>query len=203
MRSPRAATADTVCGTVTVLWPSPQGDRDCDGFADGPSPPASPVNGERYYGTNSNPNIFNGTFPYAGCPATPTLDDETDPYYPYTKATPLIPNAWPVDFNDDQLAGLADANSFGSHFGEHVAVNDPDTRWDLDADGVVGLADVTRMGAFFNKRCTSFLPSAPQASTSRVLACVASFEPRNRRSRHKQPESCGRIWTWRSLGAHG
>jgi hypothetical protein len=72
-----------------------------------------------------------------------------------------LPDAWPPDFNDNQLVNGADVLSFNLAFG-HPATDPPIniggtliplTRFDLNASGLVNGSDVLQMNPFFSKRC--------------------------------------------------
>lgn len=160
-----AYATSTVCGSVSVPWPSPPDDRDCDGFSDGI---------ETWLGSNTNAYIPNGTSPYAVCSETPALNDETAPYVPYTTENPLIPNPWPPDFNDDQRSTLPDATSFGAYFNTHQSHNSPGSRWDLNGDELVSLLDITKLGQFSSANCTSLNQPVPTPSTSRYMSSTVN-----------------------------
>lgn len=72
------AEATSTCGNLSVPWPvaNDGSDRDCDAFAD------------------TFETDYLGTHAYVECAATPTASDE---------ANAGILDAWPFDFNDDQL----------------------------------------------------------------------------------------------------
>jgi lysophospholipase L1-like esterase len=110
-------------------WAWPTGDSDCDGFAD------TVAAGGRA------PESFIGTDPTRACASTPTANDEP------------LPDAWPMDFNDDQLVGLADVSRYSSVFGSHSPGPPYDARFDLNGDGVISLPDVAMFSQFFGKRC--------------------------------------------------
>jgi hypothetical protein len=121
------------CVTVINHWVVPNGDSDCDGYPD--SVPGEPVlarAGESVIGTVAS----------SKCMATPIAFDEP------------LPDAWPPDFNDNQLVNGADILSFNSRFGSSAAVGPPyDARWDLNASGIINVADILQLNPFFGKRC--------------------------------------------------
>jgi hypothetical protein len=119
------------CVTVINHWTVGPGDTDCDGYADtttfAPRAPESAI----------------GTVASSKCSATPAASDEP------------LPDAWPVDFNDNQLVNGADWLSFNSRFGSSAAVGPPyDVRWDLNASGIINGADILQLNPFFGKRCS-------------------------------------------------
>jgi hypothetical protein len=87
---------------------------------------------------------FVGTDPYHACAATPEADDEG------------LPDAWPVDFDDDQRALLGDVTKYAPVYGAHADVpSQPyDVRFDLDGNGLIGLGDITKFAQVFGKTCT-------------------------------------------------
>jgi serine-type D-Ala-D-Ala carboxypeptidase/endopeptidase len=111
-------------------WSIPPGDSDCDGF------PNTVMAGGKA------PESFIGTDPLRHCAATSTPNDEPLPY------------AWPMDFNDDQLDGLADVAIYSSVFGSHSPGPPYSVRFDLNGDGRITLPDVAMFSSFFGKRCT-------------------------------------------------
>jgi CubicO group peptidase (beta-lactamase class C family) len=87
---------------------------------------------ETYVGTNGA----------LACSATLAIGDEP------------LPDAWPVDFNDNQLVNGADILAYNSVFGSSVSVGPPyDVRWDLNASGIINGADILQFNPFFGKRC--------------------------------------------------
>ena len=64
------------------------------------------------------------------------------------------PGAWPPDFNDDHLVGLADVAKYSSVFGAHSPGPPYNARFDLNGDGRIGLGDVALFSSFFGKRCS-------------------------------------------------
>ena len=153
---------------MTVNWPyswDGQYDRDCDGVSD---------QLETTYGINSIADFPNGTTVYGGCSATPTANDETKPTAPWTTANPMIPNAWPFDFNDDQKVTGPDLLSFGPYFGlQGVPPNAPEKRWDIDNDGDISGPDILKFGPFFALSCaTAPAPVAPQPTKSWYMKTI-------------------------------
>ncbi len=92
-------------------------------------------------GFSSAAESFVGTLSLAACPATAAANDES-------------PDAWPVDFNDDQKVDIFDTLSLKPHFG--AVSPDPaySTRHDLDGDGDVDIFDVVAIKPFFGHVCT-------------------------------------------------
>jgi hypothetical protein len=111
------------------VWTVPAGDTDCDGF------PNTVKVGSKAA------ESFIGTDPARHCAATSMHDDEP------------LPDAWPFDFNDDQLAGLADVSKYSSVFGSHSPGPPYAVRFDLNGDGLIGLGDVAQFSSTFGKRC--------------------------------------------------
>jgi hypothetical protein len=92
-----------------------------------------------FTGTNET---FLGTLPANKCAATSTPDDESPP------------NAWPADFNDDQVADLQDVLKFNLVFGS-LAINGPpySARFDFNEDSAIDLQDVLQFNAYFGRSC--------------------------------------------------
>jgi hypothetical protein len=122
------------CVTVVNHWTVPNGDSDCDGFPD------------TVAASGRAPESFIGTDAARKCASTSMPNDEP------------LPDAWPMDFNDDQLVGLVDVSMYSSHFGAHAS-DPPGTipsyaqRFDLNGDGRITLPDVSLFSSFFGKRC--------------------------------------------------
>ena len=112
-------------------WTVPAGDSDCDGYPDT---------------TNASgraSETFVGTDPSRHCASTSTANDEP------------LPDAWPMDFNDDQRANLSDVLSFVPSFNSNVTTPNYDKRHDVTGDGVINLSDVLRFSEVFNKQCSA------------------------------------------------
>ena len=107
----------------------PSGDSDCDGFPD------TAMSG------GMAPELFLGTNMTRRCSSTPGANDEASP------------DNWPVDFNDDQLAGGQDILALAPVFNQHSPGPPYNARFDFNSDGVVGGQDVLKFAPFFNKRC--------------------------------------------------
>lgn len=122
-------------------------DSDCDGYplSEDNCPAVStgwfvPVGDTDCDGFTDTSEMFVQTDETAMCATTAAPNDEG-------------PDAWPVDFNDDQLASLSDVTAFRPVFNT-VGPGPPySARFDLNADGRITLADVTQFGPFFNKSC--------------------------------------------------
>lgn len=83
-----------------------------------------------------------GTDTLDDCPATATANDE-----------PL--DAWPPDFNDDQVADVFDVNILKLAFFTGVGDPDYDPRLDLDTDGFIDIFDVGILNGHFFTSCVS------------------------------------------------
>jgi hypothetical protein len=111
-------------------WNVPANDSDCDGYPDTAAPGLIA------------PESFIGTIATQHCSTTPDIGDE-DP-----------PDAWPPDFNDNQLVNGADWLTFNSRFGSSAAGGPPyDVRWDLNGSGLINGADMLQLNQYFGKRC--------------------------------------------------
>jgi glucose/arabinose dehydrogenase len=64
------------------------------------------------------------------------------------------PDAWPPDFNDDQLVNGSDWLSFNNKFASRPPGPPYDVRWDLNMNGLINGADILHLNAYFAKRCT-------------------------------------------------
>lgn len=118
------------CPTVATPWSVPVGDGDCDGY---PSSVAA---------SGKAPESFIGTLPATKCASTATPNDEP------------LPDAWPPDFDDNQLAGLNDITKFGAVFNA-IGPNPPySSRYDFNGDVKITLTDITQYAPFFNEHCT-------------------------------------------------
>jgi CubicO group peptidase (beta-lactamase class C family) len=82
-----------------------------------------------------------GTDPARLCASTSAPNDEPGS------------DAWPLDFNNDQLAGIGDVTRFSVPFNSHAPGPPYTVRLDFNADGRITIADVTRYSTTFNKRC--------------------------------------------------
>ena len=81
------------------------------------------------------------TDPLMHCAATSQADDESGL------------DGWPLDFNDDQLAGIGDVVRFTAPFNSHAPGPPYTVRQDFNGDGRITIADVVRYSATFNVRC--------------------------------------------------
>jgi uncharacterized repeat protein (TIGR01451 family) len=122
-------------------WISPPGDDDCDGFKSVAGPGGTGEVGSRA------PESFIGTDATKACAATPAANDEP------------LPDAWPMDFNDDQKVDMSDVLHYSSVFkttqggppgpgGGSYAV-----RYDLNGDGKIDMSDILHFVPFFYKSC--------------------------------------------------
>jgi hypothetical protein len=129
------------CVTIVNHWLVPPGDTDCDGYPDtgNTGPQYQFRHGEDYIGTD----------PTLKCMATPGINDET------------TTDAWPPDFNDNQLSNGADWLHYNMALGHPTSdppvvigmTSIPLTRFDLNGSGIVTGADVLQMSPFFGKFC--------------------------------------------------
>jgi lysophospholipase L1-like esterase len=154
------------------------GDSDCDGIADGSdncplvaNPNQANTDGDEYGDACEQPQCvtvinhwvvpagdsdcdgwtdvresFSGTLTNQKCMTTPGTSDEPDP------------DAWPVDFNDDQLSNGQDILKFNPRFGT-VAPGGPGSnqysvRFDLNGDGIINGQDILRFNNYFGKFCS-------------------------------------------------
>jgi hypothetical protein len=126
------------CMTVVNNWTVGEGDSDCDGYADSTF----------FFPRASEQTI--GTLVNRKCSLTPATHDEP------------LPDAWPPDFNDNQIVNAGDVLAFNFVFGQQTTnppVNfagtmTPVSRWDLNGSGLVNLSDVLQLNPFMFKRCT-------------------------------------------------
>jgi lysophospholipase L1-like esterase len=121
------ASTDLVqCG---VMWATPAGDNDCDGFT-------------------ADREMFVGTDAGDACADTAAPNDERGPAF----GEPLSP--WPVDVNDDRKVGLADMLSYIPVYLTMAGDGHYNARYDLNADGKIGVADVLTYIPFYLTTCT-------------------------------------------------
>ena len=127
------------CLTVTNYWVVPNGDSDCDGYPDAAA------------AMNRAPESLVGTDAALKCAATTLRNDEP------------LPDRWPVDIDDNQLANGQDILFYNFVFGQPTTnppVNVPGlgltpvARFDLSGSGLVNGADILQFNAFFGKRCS-------------------------------------------------
>lgn len=126
------------CLTVVNNWTVPEGDADCDGYAD--TTVFFPRASEQTIGTLANQK----------CSLTPATHDEP------------LPDAWPPDFNDNQIVNVGDIVAFNIVFGQQTTnppvtfagTSTPVARWDLNGSGLVNVSDVLQLNPFMFKRCT-------------------------------------------------
>jgi hypothetical protein len=82
-----------------------------------------------------------GTDPTRHCASTPARNDEP------------VPDRWPVDFDDNQVANGSDLLMFAPVFGA-ISPNPPfNARFDLNNDGKINGSDFLVMAPFFGKTC--------------------------------------------------
>lgn len=110
-------------------WNVPSGDSDCDGY-----PSSASASGRA-------PESFIGTKPGQTCGGTPTGNDEP------------LPDAWPPDFDDNQLANILDVGKLSPVFNSIGPGAPYQARFDFNSDGRVTILDVGQFSVFFGKRC--------------------------------------------------
>ncbi|MDO8614379.1 MAG: hypothetical protein Q7T33_01405 [Dehalococcoidia bacterium] len=128
-------------GAYGAIDPCPA-DPDCDGDSNVP-PAYSQCNG-----CSVNPGgsfrdgveLFVGTSPTDRCADTTDAGDEAD-------------DKWPMDFNDDGLAGLLDVLKFIPVYNTSAPGPPYDPRFDLNASGSISLLDVLLFIPFYNASC--------------------------------------------------
>ena len=64
------------------------------------------------------------------------------------------PDAWPVDFNDDQKANVLDVSQYSSRFNSNAPGPPYAVRYDFNGDGHINVLDVSRFSSVFGKSCT-------------------------------------------------
>lgn len=125
------------CVDVVNHWAVPPGDSDCDGYAD--TTVFAPRASEQTIGTLADQK----------CMANPGSNNEP------------LPDAWPPDFNDNQLVNVGDVLTFNFSIGQVVTnppVNFggtlvPVARWDLNGSGLVNVGDILQLNFFMFTRC--------------------------------------------------
>jgi hypothetical protein len=91
-------------------------------------------------GWTNTREAFVGTGNSVPCSATRTANDES-------------PDSLPPDFNDDRRVDIGDLSSFSSRYNKVQGQTGYAARWDLNADGQIGLFDVALMSSPFNTSC--------------------------------------------------
>jgi hypothetical protein len=116
-------------------WPVPAGDEDCDGFPGGVA--ASGTGPETYIGTDRNMH----------CAASGVPNDES------------VPDAWPADFNDNQIVSGQDVGVFAPAYGNAASAgpfgtaNLPGVRFDFNGNGIINGQDIGKFSFYYNKTC--------------------------------------------------
>jgi hypothetical protein len=122
-------------------WPIPPGDSDCDGYSDSVGQ------------TLLAPESYIGTDPTRHCNSTSTANNEVN-----------TEDAWPMDFNDNQLSNGQDFLTFNYSInlntnGPPIAVPIMGTfereRWDFSGNGIINGQDFLKFTPFINRRCDS------------------------------------------------
>jgi lysophospholipase L1-like esterase len=127
--------ATKTCNVRAHTWTT--GDTDCDGYPD------------TTVFTPRAPESVIGTDETQLCPTTTGVNDEP------------LPDAWPPDFNDNQIVNVGDITAFNTPFGQPTTnppINfagtlTPIARWDLNGSGLVNVSDVLQLNPFMFKRC--------------------------------------------------
>jgi len=115
---------------AALPWTVPAGDSDCDGFPD------TVKVGSRAAETFI---LSNGS---RHCASTSAANDEPSP------------DAWPMDFNDDQRVNVLDVSTYTTSFGSNVLSPNYDKRHDLTGDGVINVLDASLFSGFIFKSCS-------------------------------------------------
>jgi lysophospholipase L1-like esterase len=116
-------------------WAWPAGDADCDGF---PGTTGIP---------NGAPETYIGTDPAVPCAATSAANDET------------TTDAWPADFNDNQIVNGQDVGRFAPAYGNSVGSGPfgtpplPGERFDFSGNGVINGQDIGKFSAYYGRSC--------------------------------------------------
>ena len=110
-------------------WPVPSGDSDCDGYPD------------TVQAGSRAPESFIGTDAVTHCAATLATDDEP------------LPDAWPLDFDDNRVINLGDTLKYNLPFLSSAPGPPYTQRLDLNADNVINLGDVLQFNLVFGLSC--------------------------------------------------
>jgi glucose/arabinose dehydrogenase len=127
-------------------WSVPAGDSDCDGFPD--TLRAGLRTAESDFGTDSEKH----------CAVTPASNDEPGS------------DAWPVDWNDDQILKGSDILSFASVLGEQWPDDGYDERFDINHDAKIAGTDMLLLAPFFGKRCAPLVATPTFTPTPTATA---------------------------------
>lgn len=95
--------------------------------------------------------LFVGTDAQQPCNQTTTADDEE-------------PDAWPPDFNDDTQVNILDVVRLRGVYGTDSGSEGYDQRFDLDANGNIGVTDTVRLRPVYNAACEPVAPPDPTPS---------------------------------------
>ncbi len=85
---------------------------------------------------------FMGTVPTKQCAADPTANNEP------------LPDAWPIDFNDNQKVNVGDILAYIPLYLAVAGDGLYNPRYDLNADSKIGLADILSFIPFYLTTCT-------------------------------------------------
>ena len=110
-------------------WPVPSGDSDCDGYPD------------TVQAGSRAPESFIGTDAVTHCAATLATNDEP------------LPDAWPLDFDDNRVINLGDILAYNLPFLSSAPGPPYTQRLDLNADNVLNLGDLLQFNLVFLKSC--------------------------------------------------
>ena len=83
-----------------------------------------------------------GTDPHSRCAATGTQNDEPPP------------DAWALDFDDDQLVTVLDVSVYSSRFNAMAPGARYDSRFDFNMDGQINVLDLARYTSTLGQTCT-------------------------------------------------
>lgn len=83
-----------------------------------------------------------GTVEFRQCASTPAANDEP------------VPDAWPADFDDNQLVNILDVGKFSPMYGSAGPIPPYAARFDYNQDNLISILDVGLFASFFTKRCS-------------------------------------------------
>jgi hypothetical protein len=123
------------CPGPAKPWQAAPGDRDCDGFPDSELAPG--VAAESYLGTEAGQH----------CAANSGANNEASP------------DAWPPDFNDNQIVNGQDVGKFAGAYGNTVAGGPygtpplPGERFDFNGNGIINGQDIGKYAFYYGLSC--------------------------------------------------
>ena len=83
-----------------------------------------------------------GTNPNAKCAVTPARNDEP------------TPDAWPLDFDDNQSSDVLDMATFSTAYGSVFPGPLYNKRYDFNGDGHIDVLDTTKFSGHVGEDCT-------------------------------------------------